>query len=86
MIRKQDILDRSVEWQLRPEAVEKDYVLGCCLPVWPRCLSKLFDRSAGEILTRGQHLTAHHTTSGQRCRGPLQVVVASPNRMLARLG
>lgn len=27
MIRKQDILDRSVEWQLRPEVVEKDYVL-----------------------------------------------------------
>ena len=31
MIRKQDILDRSVEWQLRPEVVEKDYVLGWLL-------------------------------------------------------
>ena len=28
MIRKQDILDRAREWQLRPEIVEKDYVLG----------------------------------------------------------
>lgn len=28
MIRKQDILDRATEWQLRPEIVEKDYVLG----------------------------------------------------------
>jgi predicted nucleotidyltransferase component of viral defense system len=28
MIRKQDILDRAGEWQLRPEVVEKDYVLG----------------------------------------------------------
>jgi hypothetical protein len=31
VIRKQDILDRSVEWQLRPEVVEKDYVLGWLL-------------------------------------------------------
>lgn len=31
MIRKQDILDRSVEWQLRAEVVEKDYVLGWLL-------------------------------------------------------
>jgi predicted nucleotidyltransferase component of viral defense system len=31
MIRKQDILDRSGEWQLRPEIVEKDYVLGWLL-------------------------------------------------------
>jgi len=28
MIRKQDILDRAAEWQLRPEVVEKDYALG----------------------------------------------------------
>lgn len=28
MIRKQDILDRAAEWRLRPEIVEKDYVLG----------------------------------------------------------
>lgn len=28
MIRKQDILDRAGEWRLRPEVVEKDYVLG----------------------------------------------------------
>ena len=31
MISKQDILDRSGEWQLRPEIVEKDYVLGWLL-------------------------------------------------------
>lgn len=31
MITKQDILDRAVEWQLRPEVVEKDYVLGWLL-------------------------------------------------------
>lgn len=31
MIRKQDILDRAAEWQLRPEVVEKDYVLGWLL-------------------------------------------------------
>lgn len=31
MIRKQDILDRASEWQLRPEVVEKDYVLGWLL-------------------------------------------------------
>lgn len=31
MIRKQDILDRAREWQLRPEIVEKDYVLGWLL-------------------------------------------------------
>ncbi len=31
MIRKQDILDRAAEWHLRPEVVEKDYVLGWLL-------------------------------------------------------
>jgi predicted nucleotidyltransferase component of viral defense system len=31
MISKQDILDRATEWQLRPEVVEKDYVLGWLL-------------------------------------------------------
>ncbi len=31
MIRKQDILDRAKEWQLRPSVVEKDYVLGWVL-------------------------------------------------------
>ena len=31
MIKKQDILDRAAEWQLRPEVVEKDYVLGWLL-------------------------------------------------------
>lgn len=31
MIRKQEILDRAAEWQLRPEVVEKDYVLGWLL-------------------------------------------------------
>jgi predicted nucleotidyltransferase component of viral defense system len=31
VIRKQDILDRAAEWQLRPEIVEKDYVLGWLL-------------------------------------------------------
>jgi predicted nucleotidyltransferase component of viral defense system len=31
MIRKQDILDRAGEWQLRAEIVEKDYVLGWLL-------------------------------------------------------
>lgn len=31
MIAKQDILDRAAEWQLRPEVVEKDYVLGWLL-------------------------------------------------------
>lgn len=28
MISKQDVLDRAAEWQLRPDVVEKDYVLG----------------------------------------------------------
>jgi len=28
VIRKQDILDRAAEWNLRPEVVEKDCVLG----------------------------------------------------------
>jgi hypothetical protein len=31
MIRKQDIIDRATEWQLCPEIVEKDYVLGWLL-------------------------------------------------------
>src|ERR1017187_2189078 len=31
MIRKQDILDRAGEWSLRPDIVEKDYVLGWLL-------------------------------------------------------
>ena len=31
MIRKQDILDRAAEWGLRPDVVEKDYVLGWLL-------------------------------------------------------
>jgi predicted nucleotidyltransferase component of viral defense system len=31
MITKQDILDRASEWQLRPEVVEKDYVLAWLL-------------------------------------------------------
>lgn len=31
MITKQDILDRAGEWQLRPDIVEKDYVLGWLL-------------------------------------------------------
>lgn len=31
MIRKQDILGRSVEWHLRPEVVENDHVLGWLL-------------------------------------------------------
>ena len=31
MIRKQDILDRASEWQLRADVVEKDYVLGWLL-------------------------------------------------------
>lgn len=31
MIRKQDILDRAREWELRPEVVEKDYILGWLL-------------------------------------------------------
>ncbi len=31
MITKQDILDRASEWRLRPEVVEKDYVLGWLL-------------------------------------------------------
>lgn len=31
MIRKQGILDRAAEWGLRPEVVEKDYVLGWLL-------------------------------------------------------
>ena len=31
MIRKQDILDRAAEWQLRVDVVEKDYVLAWLL-------------------------------------------------------
>jgi hypothetical protein len=31
MIGKQDVLDRATEWQLRPEVVEKDYILGWIL-------------------------------------------------------
>lgn len=31
MIKKQDILDRAAEWQLRPDVVEKDYILGWLL-------------------------------------------------------
>ncbi len=31
MISKQDILDRAAEWHLRPDVVEKDYVLGWLL-------------------------------------------------------
>jgi len=31
VIRKQDILDRATEWGLRPEVVEKDYILGWLL-------------------------------------------------------
>jgi predicted nucleotidyltransferase component of viral defense system len=35
VIRKQDILDRAAEWNLRPEVVEKDYVLGWLLAALP---------------------------------------------------
>ncbi len=35
MIRKQDILDRAAEWQLRPDVVEKDYALGWLLAAMP---------------------------------------------------
>ncbi len=31
MITRQDILDRATEWQLPPEVVEKDYVIGWLL-------------------------------------------------------
>ena|ERR1041385_2177456 len=31
MINRQDIIDRATEWQLRPEVVEKDYILGWLL-------------------------------------------------------
>jgi predicted nucleotidyltransferase component of viral defense system len=31
MIRKQDIFERAAEWRLRPDVVEKDYVLGWLL-------------------------------------------------------
>jgi predicted nucleotidyltransferase component of viral defense system len=31
MIRKQDVIDRAAEWQLRPDVVEKDYALGWIL-------------------------------------------------------
>jgi len=31
VIGKQDILERAAEWELRPEVVEKDYVLGWLL-------------------------------------------------------
>lgn len=31
MIAKQDILDRVIEWRLRPDVIEKDYVLGWVL-------------------------------------------------------
>jgi predicted nucleotidyltransferase component of viral defense system len=31
VIRKQDIVERAAEWHLRPEVVEKDYVLGWVL-------------------------------------------------------
>lgn len=37
MIRKQDILDRAAEWRLRPEVVEKDYVLGWLLAGLASC-------------------------------------------------
>ncbi len=36
MISKQDILDRAGEWQLRPNVVEKDYVLGWVLSALAR--------------------------------------------------
>lgn len=41
MIRKQDILDRSAEWQLRPEVVEKDYVLGWLLAGLAQMLGRM---------------------------------------------
>ena len=33
MIARQDILDRAADWGLRPDVVEKDYVLGWILSV-----------------------------------------------------
>jgi len=36
MIGRQDILDRAAEWGLRPEVVEKDYVLGWLLSALAR--------------------------------------------------
>ncbi len=39
--RPQDILDRSVEWQLRPEVVEKDYVLGWLLAGLAQMLGRM---------------------------------------------
>jgi hypothetical protein len=42
MIAKQDILDRVTEWRLRPDVIEKDYVL-----VWSSQPLPLTDRGDG---------------------------------------
>jgi hypothetical protein len=52
MISKQDILDRAIEWQLRPEVVEKDYILGWVLAA----LASRPEMRAGWILKGGHHL------------------------------
>jgi|SRR5882724_921667 len=49
MISKQDILDRAAEWQLRPEVVEKDYILGWVLAA----LASNPEMRAGWILKGG---------------------------------
>lgn len=48
MISKQDILERAREWQLRPEVVEKDYVLG-----WILAALALHEDAAGVWILKG---------------------------------
>jgi hypothetical protein len=51
MIGKQDILDRATEWQLRPEVVEKDYIIGWVLA----SLASPPEMRVGWILKSGMH-------------------------------
>lgn len=55
MIGKQDILDRATEWQLRPEVVEKDYILGWVLAA----LASHPETRARWILKGGTRLLQH---------------------------
>jgi predicted nucleotidyltransferase component of viral defense system len=65
MIAKQDILDRVSEWHLRPDVIEKDYVLGWVLAA----LSAHPQAGAHWVFKGGTCLRRHKTSFGNPCSG-----------------
>ena len=64
MIAKQDILDRAAEWGLRPDVVEKDYVLGWLLAIHILWILGIIALVVGLILLVAGH--AGHEVGGRR--------------------